>query len=301
MITSGGSDSATKGEQQALGPVSLLSSCLYSGGPPELLSEVIEENPWGYAKRLRFVQEALASEFATVPATSIRVLDVGCGNGAFVAIPLARCGYDVTGIDLHNRSIEHAQRLANVMPNARFFASGVAELESPPFDVVILSEVLEHVPDPKGLLSGTLRHLKPDGIVVVTVPNGYGEFEIDSWIYRTLRLQVGINLFKRIVHVARASSPRKLDQETSAATDNVDCGHIHFFRRRVLKKLFAECSLAVARECAGSFVCGPIVCHALARSRRFVEWNTRVSDKLPLTLVSSWYFVLRRIQQKSLQ
>lgn len=253
-------------------------------------TEMIEENPWGYGKRLRFIAAEINRAFPLRQPTSIRVLDVGCGNGSLVAIPLARRGFDVTGVDLHQPSIQHGQQLASSLPNARFIAGAVTDVQLPVFDVAILSEVLEHVADPKGLLLATLKHLKPDGIVLVTVPNGYGEFEIDLWIFRTLRLQSVIDLLKRTLGRSR----RRTEQIETSATDNHECGHVQFFTRSRLKRMFTECSLGLAQESAGSFVCGPVVCHTIARWRRFVEWNVRIADRIPLALVSSWYFVLRR-------
>jgi SAM-dependent methyltransferase len=185
------------------------------------------------------------------------------------------------------------------MQNAHFFLSGVSEFESDPFDVVILSEVLEHVSDPKELLLAAMTHLKASGIVIVTVPNGYGEFEIDSWIYRNFRMQVGIDIIKRVLQTGRRSTVQERKEESLGATDNVDCGHVQFFRRRTVNKLFAECSLSIATERAGALLCGPIICHTLARSRRFIAWNARISDNLPLSFASSWYFVLRRVRQQA--
>jgi SAM-dependent methyltransferase len=259
----------------------------------------LDENPWGYGKRLRFVVEAITTEYRGRPLASVRVLDVGCGNGSLLAIPLAGGGFDVTGIDLHRPSIERARRIAVAMPNARFIAGPVTDLTEPPFDVVILSEVLEHVFDPRALLLASLEHLKPGGIVVITVPNGYGEFEIDSWIFRTFHLGVAADFLKWLLRNGSAESVRG-DQPDMPATDNENCPHLQFFRRRRLKQMFRECSLALVRESAGSFACGPLVCHALGRSRRFIEWNARVVDKLPLPLASSWYFVLRRATESSL-
>ena len=253
----------------------------------------MEENPWGYAKRLRFVKEAITNEYTCRPPGSIRVLDVGCGNGSLMALPLARFGFEVTGVDLHRPSIEHAQRLASSMPNARFIEAAVTDLATPPFDVIILSEVLEHVSEPEALLLDSLRHLKPQGIVVVTVPNGYGEFEIDWWIFRVFRLQKAIDLIRRFRGKSRSASASAGPQDVPA-TDNQDCGHVQFFRRGRLRKLFHGCSLAIAKESAGPFVSGAMVCYTLARYRSFIEWNVRVADRLPLALVSSWYFVLRR-------
>lgn len=150
------------------------------------------------------------------------------------------------------------------------------------FEVVILAEVLEHMMEPGGLLAESAKHLAEDGVLIVTVPNGFGEFEIDSKLFRFLRLQ----------RVVDALSKNK--REIVAATDNHESGHVQSFTRRRLRRLFAECSLTVFREGAASFLAGPFIGHTLARSARFIEWNSRVTDKLPLTFASGWYFALRR-------
>lgn len=245
------------------------------------------ENLWGYAKRLRFVEETIAEVFPQADFASLRVLDVGCGNGSMLALPLAQRGFQVTGIDIDERSIEHAKQLAKDLTNATFVCGDVAELKMGKFDVVILAEVLEHMTEPRTLLAESAKHLSEDGIVIVTVPNGYGEFEIDSRFFQLLRLQ-------RIVD-ALAKSGR----ETVAATDNHESGHVQSFTRRRLRRLFAECSLTVFREGSASFLAGPVIGHTLARSNRFIEWNSRVTDKLPFALASGWYFALRRASSEA--
>lgn len=244
------------------------------------------ENLWGYAKRLRFVRQAIAAAFPRREFSSLRVLDVGCGNGSELALPLMRLGFQVAGVDTHAPSIEHARRAAQSLANGRFVCGRVEDLAHELFDIVILSEVLEHVPEPRELLANSLRYLSSDGLMIVTVPNGYGEFEMDSWLFRLLRGQ-------RLVD-ALAKSKR----EVVAATDNHADGHVQFFTRRRLSRLFEQCSLSVFREGAGSLLAGPFVGHTLARSERFIEWNARVTDKLPLTLASGWYFALRRREDK---
>jgi 2-polyprenyl-3-methyl-5-hydroxy-6-metoxy-1,4-benzoquinol methylase len=245
------------------------------------------ENLWGYAKRLRFVERAIAEAFPTRAVDSLRVLDVGCGNGSELALPLARRGFQVTGIDIDAPSIEHAARLAKELANAGFFCLDVAELRAEPFDVVILSEVLEHMTEPHVLLAESVKHLASGGVVIVTVPNGYGEFEIDSKLFRLLRLQ-------RVVDALA-----KNERETLAATDNHESGHVQSFTRRRLQRLFSECSLSVFREGSASFLAGPLVGHTLARSARFIEWNSRVTDKLPRAFASGWYFALRRKSERA--
>jgi len=244
------------------------------------------ENLWGYTKRLRFVQHVIAESFSDRAPNSLRVLDVGCGNGSELTLPLARLGFDVTGIDIHAPSIAHASKLGVNVGNLRYVCGRVEELTSTPYDVVILSEVLEHVRDPELLLLASIEHLNKEGLIIITVPNGYGEFEIDSWLFRVLRLQ-------SIVDTLASNS-----KVTTAATDNHESGHVQFFTRRRLRRLFAECSLGVATEGVATFLAGPFIGHTLARSVRFIEWNARVTDKLPSILASGWYYALRRKGEK---
>ena len=254
-----------------------------------MLKQAERENLWGYAKRLRFVRQTIDEAFPNREPASSRVLDVGCGNGSQLALPLVRLGFQVTGVDTHAPSIEHAGRDGRDLQNARSICGRVEDLGAEPFAVVILSEVLEHIAEPRELLKASARHLSSDGMMIVTVPNGLGEFEIDSWLFRKLRGQRIIDALSR------------KEQQVIAATDNQADGHVQFFTRRRLRRLFEECSLSIFRQGAGSFLAGPMIGHTLARSPRFIEWNARVTDKLPLVLASGWYFALRRSgDQKSM-
>jgi SAM-dependent methyltransferase len=248
-----------------------------------MIKHEAKEDLWGYAKRLRFVRGAIRERFGDRAAATLSVLDVGCGNGSHLALPLVQDGFQITGIDSDEGSIEHARSMAHGISNARFFHGQVEALRaSDQFDVVILSEVLEHLAEPQQLLAASAGHLAADGLLIVTVPNGYGEFEIDSWLFRTLHMQ-GL--------VDKLTQNQK---EVMAATDNHDSGHVQFFTRRRLRRLFVDCDLAIVSEGAGSLLAGPIAGHLLGRSQKFIEWNARIVDQLPLVLSSSWYFALRR-------
>jgi 2-polyprenyl-3-methyl-5-hydroxy-6-metoxy-1,4-benzoquinol methylase len=241
------------------------------------------EDLWGYAKRLRFVRGAVREAFPERAPESLRVLDVGCGNGSQLALPLVQSGFRLQGVDTDARSIEHANRLAQGLAGAQFVCARVEDLAADElFEVVILSEVLEHLENPLGLLMEGVKRLTADGILIVTVPNGYGEFEIDSWFFRSLRLQ-------RLVDALAKSS-----RDVLGSTDNMESGHIQFFTRRRLFRLFDACGLVSFREGAASFLAGPIAGHALARFNRFIDWNARVTDHLPFQFASGWYFALRR-------
>ena len=239
------------------------------------------EDLWGYTKRLRFVREAIATAFPKHPGPSLRVLDVGCGNGSQLALPLAIGGdLQLTGIDPDNASIEHARRFAGERANIKFRLGQIEDLfDQQPFDVVILSEVLEHLERPAEMLSAGVRLMDSNGILIVTVPNGYGEFEIDSWIFSSFRLQKVVNALAR-------------KREVLGATDNHASGHVQFFTRARLRRLFDAAGLVVIREGTASLLAGPIVGHLVRQWPRFFEWNARITNHLPFSLASGWYFVL---------
>jgi 2-polyprenyl-3-methyl-5-hydroxy-6-metoxy-1,4-benzoquinol methylase len=239
-----------------------------------------QEDIWGYQKRLRFVRNVIEDNFARADLSAITILDIGCGNGSQLSLPLARHGYNVTGIDPDESSIAHAQRLMEHLPTARFMCASVDQVTET-FDVVILSEVLEHVSNPGKLLRSGARLLKSNGVVIVTTPNGYGEFEMDSWLFRLLRMQ-------RLVDKLVTNKSQVI-----ASTDNDRSGHVQFFTRRRLYRIFKECGLTVWREAGASLLAGPFAGHMVARSARLIKWNAEVTDRLPMTLASGWYFALR--------
>ena len=247
-----------------------------------------QENLWGYAKRLRFVRGAIADAFPGRRPAELRVLDVGCGSGTQLGIPLARLGYKLTGIDSHEPSIDVARRLSEKLPNASFICGRVEEIDAHDFDVVILSEVLEHVREPEGLLRSSLAHLKTFGLMIVTVPNGYGEFEWDSWMFRGLRLE---RLVER--YAARRSAKNGIEKATSS-TENQDDRHIQFFTLARLRRIFASSGLEIIDEAPSTFISGPLAGHILTRVSGFIDWNVRVADWLPMAVASGWFFALRR-------
>jgi SAM-dependent methyltransferase len=97
-----------------------------------------------------------------------RLLDVGCGAGAFLA-RMRDLGWEVLGLEPDPR----AARVARETFGLEVVAASLQEAELPEgsFDVVTLNHVVEHVPDPVDLLAGCRRVLRPGGRIVVLTPN----------------------------------------------------------------------------------------------------------------------------------
>jgi SAM-dependent methyltransferase len=96
-----------------------------------------------------------------------RTLELGCANGAFVAL-LTAAGYQATGLDLSPAVTAFARETFGVP-----ILTGpleAHELSPGCLDVVILMDVLEHVPDPLGTLRKVAGLLSPDGLVLIQTP-----------------------------------------------------------------------------------------------------------------------------------
>ncbi|MHB8814265.1 MAG: class I SAM-dependent methyltransferase [Steroidobacteraceae bacterium] len=97
-----------------------------------------------------------------------RLLDVGCGYGAFLAAMKKR-GWQVTGIDFDPAAVDAARKTYGLDVRAGTIESMGAV--GPNYDVVTASHVIEHVPDPIAFLRKCRTLLRPGGLLVLKTPN----------------------------------------------------------------------------------------------------------------------------------
>lgn len=111
-----------------------------------------------YQRRVRLVAPLL-------PEAAPRVLELGCGTGHFLgALASARPDGTYVGMDFE---------VGEAPPGVRLLAGNVeeADLDEPPFDLVCLWHVLEHLHDPRRALAAAFERLKPGGRLVVGTQN----------------------------------------------------------------------------------------------------------------------------------
>jgi len=137
------------------------------------------------------------------------ICDLGCGNG-HIAGRLASLGYDVTGIDASRSGISIARRS---YPNVKFIEAFIDRNLTGTFDLVLSSDVIEHLYRPSDLFEAAYSLLKPRGHVLIGTPyHGY---------LKNLALAVS----------------GLMDSHFSALHDG---GHIKFFSVNSLSKLMAN-------------------------------------------------------------
>ncbi|TCL70405.1 class I SAM-dependent methyltransferase [Rhizobium sp. BK251] len=107
---------------------------------------------------------------------SAKVLELGCSHGSFVRM-MRQAGYDASGLELSPWVVEFARNTFDVPVSMGPIED--LELEPATLDVVVLMDVLEHLPDPERTMGHALRLLKPDGLLLVQTPqfNGEGVYE----------------------------------------------------------------------------------------------------------------------------
>jgi 2-polyprenyl-3-methyl-5-hydroxy-6-metoxy-1,4-benzoquinol methylase len=96
-----------------------------------------------------------------------RLLDVGCATGFF--LNAARLSFEPTGIEPSHWAREYAEQQLKLVIAAPTLEQ--ARFPDASFDVVTLLDVIEHVPDPAGLLREVRRVLKPGGLVYLVTPD----------------------------------------------------------------------------------------------------------------------------------
>jgi len=170
-------------------------------------------------------------------------------------------------------------------PNVTLLVADGETLELPQkFDVVIASEVIEHVPHPELLVQTMGKHLVEDGIGIISIPNGYCLWELVvsrflhrtklvSWLYKSPRL-----------HKALTGG------DSPFYSKNVFCFHSHFFSFSRLKKLLADGGFQIALVRHSDL--GVLPEWSWVRFLKMIE--CKIADYVPHSLAGGWLLVIEK-------
>ena len=139
----------------------------------EIQKKPIKKNNFTYRLVIKEVERTLLN----IKKNNVKILDYGCGVGT-LDFYLASTRNDITGVDISPLSIELCNKSASVMnlsDRARFspdkdFWKKLKKIHSK-FDLIICSEVIEHVQNDTGLLKKLSRILNKRGFIFITTPS----------------------------------------------------------------------------------------------------------------------------------
>jgi SAM-dependent methyltransferase len=230
-------------------------------------------------KRLDFIVDSIQK----LGLPNAKVLDVGCGNGN-ISMALGSIGFNVVGVDIDATSIEKAKE-KNTFQNIEFKIIDANSFSmNDEFDAVVCSEVLEHLEVPSDLVGSIYRILKPGGILVATVPNGWGPREVlitkpMQWLHKN-KFDWPILLLKKLMGYSN----------TTRQSSNPDLTHIQFFSFSAIQKLMLVKGFNLIQFDNADFLERIFPYSFLTRRIYFLQkLDCNVADYIPKFLTSGFY------------
>jgi 2-polyprenyl-3-methyl-5-hydroxy-6-metoxy-1,4-benzoquinol methylase len=119
-----------------------------------------------WVRRIPLLDDLLGGAGAWLAAGHTgRVVDVGCGSGAFLA-RMRRRGWQVTGVEPDPAAAETARRMHGLE-----VVQHLTDLAGPPVDALTMHHVIEHLPAPDVTVREAMTHLAATGRLVIVTPN----------------------------------------------------------------------------------------------------------------------------------
>jgi len=235
-------------------------------------------------KRLNFINSHIRENIDE----GDKVLDVGCGNGN-VSLFLGQKGVQVKGIDISAEAIAIA-KARNPFSYVEFEVCAAEKLSDigERYKAVVCSEVLEHLDEPHALLEVLYELLTDDGILIVTVPNGYGPREV--FMTKPMQhIQKNGGLANKAIKSIKSALGYKGSTVQSAA-ENLT--HVQFFSLNTLKQLAQRARFSIQQISNANFIDAVFpVSLVTNRITALQKVDCTVADYLPHGLTSGFYTV----------
>jgi 2-polyprenyl-3-methyl-5-hydroxy-6-metoxy-1,4-benzoquinol methylase len=119
----------------------------------------------------RYFRDAKPAFLRLIDPRGLRVLDLGCGGGHNGEMLKKAGAREVVGVERDPGATAQARERLDRVVECDLADLDPAELGEQPFDVILASDVLEHLLDAEGVLARAVTRLRPGGAVVLSLPN----------------------------------------------------------------------------------------------------------------------------------
>jgi ubiquinone/menaquinone biosynthesis C-methylase UbiE len=205
---------------------------------------------WLHCTRRDWIRGAI-EQYA--PSTRARALEVGPGSGVYLPL-LSRMFEEVYAADIESAYLNNLKGLLQEYPNLRLVVDDItaSRLPSRGFDLIVCSEVLEHIADSRLALHGMGRLLNPNGVLIISTPQPYSLLELAAKV----AFLPGIIGLVRLIY-----------REPILKT-----GHINLMTSRTVERQLEEAGFrVVANHKSGLYL--PVIAELLGtRALRIEKW-----------------------------
>lgn len=227
---------------------------------------------WLHCTRRDWIIDALRR---WAPPIRGQALEVGPGSGVYLPV-LAELFERVVASDVEPAYLKFAAPLAERFANLRLLADDIAASKLPAreFDLVLCTEVLEHIADSRAALAGISRLLRPGGVLILSTPQPYSPLEIAS----KLAFLPGIIQIVRLIYREPV----------------LDAGHINLLGSRSLEQQLSELGFQIVeRHTSGLYL--PLVAEFAGRyGLKLEQWlEERLRGGPAQALLWTQYYVAR--------
>lgn len=188
---------------------------------------------WLHNRRREWVEQAIWSHATKSMGTA---LEIGPGSGLYLPL-LSKCFDKIVATDVEDSFLHNASLFSNEYERVCCIRDDITETTLPPgsFDLILCSEVIEHIEDAEAALRNMRMILKNDGVLILSTPHKYCPLEICS----------KIAYLPGIINLVRAVYREPI----------LDAGHINLMTGRSLQLLLKKTGFTILRhEAFGCYI-----------------------------------------------
>ncbi len=176
----------------------------------------------------------IVGQIRAVSGGARRALEVGPGAGGYLPV-LADVAPEVVAADIEDAYLSQARALAETLPGLSCVEDDITATTLPDneFDLILCTEVIEHIANSEAALCGLQRLLAPGGTLILSTPQRYSPLEI----FAKIAFLPGVIQLVRLIY----------------REPIIETGHINLLTEAGLKEQLAEAGLHVQQEFKSGF------------------------------------------------